>query len=77
MKITLLGARALGALGMMAVSALGLLWPGGRIGRIKVSRGGVAVYGFDPAAYFGESAAAKDRTASAAVGDPDQPKLPR
>ncbi len=75
--MTLLGAGVLGALGMMAVSALGLLSAGGRIGWVKVSRGGVAVYGFDPAACFGEGAAAQDRTASAAVRDPSQPKLPR
>ena len=74
--MTLVSAGVLGALGMMAVSALGLLWAGGGIG----SRSAEEAWRFtvsirQPA--FGEGAAAKDRTASAAAGDPNQPKLDR
>ena len=57
--MTLLSTRVLGALGMMAVSAVALLWAGERVNPVNAGRAGAAIHGFDPVAYFDDSAAVK------------------
>ncbi len=51
--------RVLAVVAMMVVSALTLLWGPKPVDPVNANRKGIAIHGFDPVAYFDESAAVK------------------